>query len=50
MDRKNKKFQLRLKEHERDVLKEIARRKGISAAEYVLRYVRKDAKEMGIPI
>ena len=50
MEIKDKKFQLRLKEHERDALHKVADRKGISAANYLLSHLRKDAKKMGIPI
>lgn len=50
MKTKDKKFQMRLKEHEREALKKVAARKGVSAASYILGHVRRDAKKMGIPI
>lgn len=48
VDIKDKKFQMRLKEHEREALHKVAERKGVSAANYFLCHLRKDAKKMGI--
>ena len=50
MTTKDKKFQLRLEESERKALHRVAKRKGVSAADYILGCLRKDAKKMGIPI
>lgn len=50
MEKKGKKFQLRLKDHEREALHKLADRDGISAASYLLNYIRREAKEKGIPI
>lgn len=50
METKDKKFQMRLKDAEREALHKVADRKGVSAANYILGHLRKDAKKMGIPI
>ena len=50
METKDKKFQLRLKDYEREALHKLADRDGISAASYLLNYIRREAKKKGIPI
>ena len=50
MTKKDKKFQLRLQEHEREALHKVAENKGVNATDYILSHLRKDAKKMGIPI
>ncbi len=47
MKTKDKKFQLRLKKHERDALHKLADREGISAANYLLNYIRAETEKTG---